>query len=88
MFSKLFAISALAILAAATPTPNDAPPSGSPQNCNTGSVQCCQQTMSSNSTAIAPILGLLGVIIQDVTALVGLGCSPIDVVGVGSGNAW
>ncbi|OSD08042.1 fungal hydrophobin [Trametes coccinea BRFM310] len=41
----------------------------------------------SDSNAITAILGLLGIVLGDITGLVGLGCSPISVVGVGSGNA-
>ncbi|KAI0753527.1 hydrophobin, partial [Daedaleopsis nitida] len=55
-------------------------------SCSTGSIQCCQSVQSANSTAIAPILGVLGIVVQDVNALVGLQCSPINVVGVASGN--
>ena len=84
MFSKLFfALSTLAILAAATPVPNDTADTNA---CSTGSIQCCQSVQPANSTAIAPILGGLGVVVQDVTALVGLGCSGITAVGVGSGS--
>ena len=34
----------------------------------------------------AAILKAIGVAVQDVTALIGLTCSPISVVGVGSGS--
>ncbi|OJT05428.1 hypothetical protein TRAPUB_3744 [Trametes pubescens] len=37
--------------------------------------------------AAAAILAGLGVVVQDVSALVGLGCSPISVVGVGGSNS-
>lgn len=43
--------------------------------------------MQSQSAAGAAILKSLGVVLQDVNALVGLDCSPISVVGVGSGSA-
>ncbi|KAI0750503.1 hydrophobin [Fomes fomentarius] len=83
MFAKLFAVSALAILAAATPATQGSSPTG----CSTGTLQCCSSTQSANSTSIAPILAGLGIVIQDVNALVGLGCSPVTGVGVGTGNA-
>ena len=74
MFAKVFTVASLAILAVATPTPV---PAGS--QCNTGEIQCCNTVQNANSNALAPILGLLGVVVQDVTALVGVNCSPISV---------
>ena len=38
--------------------------------------------------AAAAILASIGVVIQDIDALVGLTCSPITAVGVGSGDTW
>ena len=40
-----------------------------------------------SSAAGAALLGLLGVVLQDTNLLIGLDCSPLTVVGVGSGNA-
>ena len=42
-----------------------------------------QQASSASSAAI---LGLLGIVLQDLTGVIGLTCSPISVVGVGSGS--
>ncbi|KAF8876886.1 fungal hydrophobin-domain-containing protein [Gymnopilus junonius] len=64
-------------LAAATNTP---PPTN---ECTTGSLECCDSTGSATDPAIASLLSLLGVNVQDVTALVGVTCSPITVVGAG-----
>lgn len=33
------------------------------------------------------MLGLLGIVVDGIDALVGLTCSPITVIGVGSGNS-
>ncbi|KDQ50535.1 hypothetical protein JAAARDRAFT_141872 [Jaapia argillacea MUCL 33604] len=84
MFSKLSIIlpAFLAILAVATPTPNE--PASS---CTTGPIQCCNTVESASSPAAASILKSIGVVVQDVNALVGLTCSPIDIVGVGSGSS-
>ena len=41
----------------------------------------------SNSAAASLLLGLLGIVLGDITGLIGLDCSPINVVGIGSGNA-
>ncbi|KJA29739.1 hypothetical protein HYPSUDRAFT_31725 [Hypholoma sublateritium FD-334 SS-4] len=85
-FSQLPAISALALatLAAATATPaRRNTPTSSPSNeCNTGSLQCCSSVQQADSAAAAGLLSLLGVVVQDVTALVGITCSPITVIGV------
>ena len=61
-----------------------APPS---QSCSTGSVQCCQSLLPANDSAVSQLLGLLGIIIDDVTALVGITCSPINIVGI-TGTQW
>ncbi|EPQ54193.1 hydrophobin [Gloeophyllum trabeum ATCC 11539] len=84
MFSK-FSIAVtgvLAILAAATPTPNELA-----SQCPTGELQCCNSVGSATDPAIATILGSLGIPVQGISALVGLTCSAISVVGVGSGDS-
>ncbi|KAF9481861.1 hydrophobin-251 [Pholiota conissans] len=74
-----FTALALVSLAAANPTRRN----GSPSNqCNTGSLQCCNSVQTASSPAAASLLASLGVVIQDVTALVGITCSPITVIGV------
>ncbi|KAI8974199.1 hydrophobin 1 [Trametes punicea] len=82
MFSRAvaLAISALPLLAAATPLEARA-------DCSTGAIQCCQSTESAGSAAGAALLGLLGIVVQDANVILGLDCSPISVVGVGTGNA-
>ncbi|KAI0738363.1 fungal hydrophobin-domain-containing protein [Daedaleopsis nitida] len=85
MFSKLFTITALAILAVATPTPGGG--GEPPASCSTAPIQCCQSTGKASDPAISGVLGGLGIVVQDVNALVGVTCSPISVVGVGSGSS-
>ena len=77
MFSKVFSVAA--ILAVATPAVFA-------QTCSTGALQCCQSTTTANDPAAAGILKSIGVVVQDVNALVGLGCSGITGVGVGGGT--
>ena len=72
MFTKLAIVSSLALLAVATPTPQAG-------QCNTGPIQCCNSVQTAGSSGIAPLLGLLGVVVQGVNALVGINCAPIDV---------
>ncbi len=80
MFSTLFTLSTLAILAAATPTARQA------SSCTTGAVQCCESTTTASDPVAASLLGLLGIVLQDVNIPVGLNCSPISVIGVGGGT--
>ncbi|KAF5354399.1 hypothetical protein D9758_010749 [Tetrapyrgos nigripes] len=51
--------------------------------CNTGPIQCCNSVQKAGSDAVSSVLGLLGVIIDDLDVLVGLTCDPISVIGVG-----
>ncbi|OBZ77312.1 Hydrophobin-3 [Grifola frondosa] len=82
MFSRIAAISflALPLLAAATPVLRR-------DSCNTGSIQCCNSTTTADDASVSALAGLLGVVLGPVEGLIGLGCSPISVVGVGSGSA-
>ncbi|PPQ89209.1 hypothetical protein CVT25_001278 [Psilocybe cyanescens] len=85
MFARASAVFTLAlpILAAA----NAIPRTDSPSNqCNTGTLSCCNSVQSATSSSIAGLLGLLGVVVGTVTGLVGVNCSPISVIGVG-GNS-
>ncbi|KAI0363042.1 hydrophobin-251 [Pilatotrama ljubarskyi] len=84
MFTRAvaLAISAMPLLAAATPL--EARNAGS---CDTGALQCCDSTETASSAAGAVLLGLLGIVIQDVDVLLGVNCSPITVIGVGTGSS-
>ncbi|KAK0436415.1 fungal hydrophobin [Armillaria borealis] len=53
-------------------------------SCSSSNLQCCNSLQSSSSNAVSALLGLLGVVLNDVTALVGITCTPITIVGVGS----
>ncbi|KAJ3969494.1 fungal hydrophobin [Lentinula raphanica] len=102
MFSRIstaifYAFFAFAILAAATPgnqpvtttvtvTAPASTTTVSPGQCTTGDLQCCDSTTKAGSVAGAAILGLIGVVVEDVNVLLGLTCSPITVVGVESGS--
>lgn len=43
--------------------------------------------LQASSVAGGLLLGLLGIVLNDLNVLLGLDCSPISVVGVGSGSA-
>ncbi|KAL0948088.1 hypothetical protein HGRIS_010709 [Hohenbuehelia grisea] len=76
------AILALPVLAAATAVPRDLPAS----QCNTGDLQCCNQTQTATPALTSVLGGLLGIVLGPITGLIGLTCSPLSVIGVG-GNS-
>ncbi|KIK60546.1 hypothetical protein GYMLUDRAFT_167808 [Collybiopsis luxurians FD-317 M1] len=78
-FKLAFVTAALAGLAAATPAPRGGGPT-----CSTGSLTCCNSLESASNPVVGLLAGLLGIVLGDLTAQVGLTCSPITVVGVGS----
>ena len=78
-FQTLFTL-AVAAVAAATPTRRQT-------GCSTGPIQCCNSVQNAGAPAVAGLLGLLGIVLQDVNVPVGLTCSPISVIGV-PGNSW
>ncbi|KAI0826603.1 fungal hydrophobin-domain-containing protein [Trametes gibbosa] len=84
MFARtaVFATLALPLLAAATPVELEAR-----QTCSTGAIQCCSSVESASSASGNFLLGLLGIVLGDITGLIGLNCSPLTIIGVGSGNA-
>ncbi|KAJ7572548.1 hydrophobin 2 [Mycena floridula] len=81
---KLSAIAlALVTLAAATPARrNDSPPT----TCPTSGAQCCSTVENASSPGVDTILKSIGVDVSSITAQVGLGCSPITVVGINNGD--
>ncbi|KAF4575160.1 Hydrophobin [Pleurotus pulmonarius] len=81
MLFNIFVAAALASLAAATPTRRNEPAGGS---CSTGELQCCSSVQSPDSKSLTSLFALLGVVVGDITGLVGVTCSPVTVVGAGA----
>jgi hypothetical protein len=45
-----------------------------------GDAVCCNTVGEANSSGIASILGLLGIVLGPITGLVGLGCTPLSIM--------
>ncbi|TFK26944.1 fungal hydrophobin [Coprinopsis marcescibilis] len=50
--------------------------------CNTGPIQCCNSVQTAKDPATSALLGLLGIVVQDLNIPIGVTCSPISVIGV------
>ncbi|EIN05015.1 fungal hydrophobin [Punctularia strigosozonata HHB-11173 SS5] len=88
MFFKLssavvVATSSLVILAAASPTDLTERGGSAPAGCTTGSTQCCSSTSSTSDPLVSTILGLLNIVVSGVDIPIGLGCSPLNIIGIG-----
>lgn len=71
-FTLAFVVAAFATLAVATTGPT----------CSTGSIRCCQSVEAASSAQATQALGLVNVVVGDVTGLVGLQCTSV------AGSAW
>ncbi|KAJ7239165.1 hypothetical protein B0H12DRAFT_1136309 [Mycena haematopus] len=81
MFSKLSVVVASVLITLAAAIPNTVPPVTTPT-----SDQCCTSVQDSDSSAVAPVAALLGLDLSDLDVPVGLGCSPITVIGNNCGG--
>nr|AAD41222.1 Pri2p [Cyclocybe aegerita] len=87
---KSLAILALPVMAMASPL---VPRTDSPSQCNNGSLQCCNSSMTQDrgnlqiaqgvlGGLLGGLLGLGGLLdLVDLNALIGVQCSPISIVG-------
>ena len=89
MFSKLAitaVVSGLLAVATALPMPGDG---GAAGTCSTGPIQCCNTVGSTTDQSFTSGLGpLIQVLLKDVTAVVGVDCSPISVIGGAITHTW
>ncbi|TFK98570.1 fungal hydrophobin-domain-containing protein, partial [Pterulicium gracile] len=88
MFAKL-SILVLAVSGALAATIQPRGGAAAP-SCSSGPVQCCntvQDPDSANYAATKQTLGLLDAAIQGLGVPIGVGCTPISVIGVGPGSS-
>ncbi|KAF9558075.1 fungal hydrophobin [Agrocybe pediades] len=82
-----FALSYIAVAVAATFSPRQGTLGAIPlSQCPPGDVLCCNSVQQADSPSLTTLLGLLGIVIPNVSGLVGLTCDPISVIGVGGGS--
>ncbi|KAK0199590.1 hydrophobin-251 [Desarmillaria ectypa] len=89
MFARFSSFAALLTLATAMILPRGGGGGGNGAACSaTGTAQCCDSTENPNnlSPSTTALMALLGIVAGDITATVGLTCSPISVIGVGGTN--
>ncbi|KAJ7128319.1 hypothetical protein C8R44DRAFT_732658 [Mycena epipterygia] len=81
MFSKLSIISTSVLITLAAAMPWTTPPVTPPT-----STQCCSSVQSSSSSSVSAVAALLGLDLSGLNVPVGLGCSPITVIGNNCGG--
>ncbi|KAJ7128648.1 hypothetical protein C8R44DRAFT_873344 [Mycena epipterygia] len=69
------------LITLAAATPNTTPPVTTPT-----SNQCCSSVQSSSSSAVSAVAALLGLDLSGLNVPIGLGCSPITVIGNNCGG--
>ncbi|RDX54526.1 fungal hydrophobin [Lentinus brumalis] len=85
MFSRVAALTLVALPLLAAATPLDVRGGGEPaSSCSTGPIQCCNSVQKASAPAASTLIGLLGIVLQNTNVLVGLTCSPITVIGAGN----
>ncbi|KIJ23317.1 hypothetical protein M422DRAFT_196074, partial [Sphaerobolus stellatus SS14] len=54
-----------------------------PGQCKTGDAQCCNSTSLASNPVTALFLRTLGIVVDGVGIIVGITCSPIDLLAIG-----
>ncbi|KAH9913623.1 uncharacterized protein B0H18DRAFT_1126112 [Fomitopsis serialis] len=61
-------------------TDTAAPTATTISQCNVaGGAQCCETTTTAGSVAGAAALAVIGVVVEDISNVIGIGCSPLTV---------
>ena len=89
MFFKqaILVATTLATLAVATPVVDVRRRTDPASSCTTGTINCCNSSAAADDKSITGLLSLLNIVVGDITALVGITCTPISVGGIG-GTSW
>ncbi|KAJ7607082.1 POH2 hydrophobin [Mycena polygramma] len=83
MFFKPSVVVASVLITLAAAMPNGSPP---PPVTPPSSPQCCTSVQSSSSSAVSAVAALLGLDLSGLNVPIGLGCSPITVIGNNCGS--
>ncbi|KAK0447398.1 hydrophobin-251 [Desarmillaria tabescens] len=83
MFSRTFAATVV-MIATLTTSVMSAPATATSGQCSTGSMQCCENVKPSNAAGVPDMLAKAGAVVQGVMPNVGMTCSPMTVIGLGS----
>ncbi|KAF8635426.1 hypothetical protein AX15_000415 [Amanita polypyramis BW_CC] len=85
--SALFLIVPFFVSATAVPHGGYGHGGGVTNQCNSGTLQCCNTLQDAHSGTVASLLGPLEAVLGPLTGQVGLNCIPVNVLGIG-GNSW
>ncbi|KAF8063153.1 hydrophobin 2 [Lyophyllum atratum] len=80
-FTSLAAATKPTTTVTTTPQPTGTQPAS---QCGTENLHCCDTIQYSDSSAIAPLLHTLNIVIEGVATPIGITCTPINVLGIGS----
>ncbi|KAF7348860.1 Hydrophobin 2 [Mycena venus] len=83
MCSKFSVVAASVLITLAAATPNGTPP---PPITPPTTLMCCASVVSSTSSTVSTISGLLGIDLAGIDVLFGLSCTPITVIGDNCGG--
>ncbi|KAF9457569.1 fungal hydrophobin-domain-containing protein [Collybia nuda] len=83
--ASALAVLALPLLTAATVLPRTTTPTTPASQCNVSNLKCCNSTQESDALLppVTTLLGLLGINLSDLTALVGVTCGGLNILSLG-----
>lgn len=85
MFTRASTFVVVAIAAIAIAIPNSRVRGGGGNNCDTGTMNCCNSVQSTNNPQTSNVLGLFGIPVDGINGNIGFNCVPITPIGVGQG---